>query len=108
MVFSAETFPILVKHHIFWYNLGFPNPLIGNQVRHILIILSFLLLSPFLTSCEKYVGEHKDGKYQGQGTYTWKDGGKYVGDFKDGELWNGIFYEKNGNIIEKWVNGVKQ
>jgi len=27
-----------------WYNLGFPNPLIGNQVRHILIILSFLLL----------------------------------------------------------------
>jgi len=23
-------------------------------------------------------------------------------------LWNGIFYEKNGNIIEKWVNGVKQ
>jgi len=25
--------------------LGFPNPLIGNQVRHILIIFSILLLS---------------------------------------------------------------
>ena len=37
---------LLVKHHIFWYNLGFPNPLIGNQVKHLLLILiSFLLLS---------------------------------------------------------------
>jgi hypothetical protein len=33
--------------------LGSPKPPIGNQVRHILIILSILLLSSFLTSCEK-------------------------------------------------------
>ena len=56
----------------------------------------------------KYEGEIKNGKPNGQGESTFPDGRKYVGEFKDGELWNGIFYEKNGNIIEKWVNGVKQ
>ena len=38
----------LVKHHIFWYNLGFPKPLKGNQVRHILIITIIILV--FLVS----------------------------------------------------------
>jgi len=33
--------------------LGFPNPLIGNQVRHILIILSIFLLSLTIISCAK-------------------------------------------------------
>ena len=32
---------------------------------------------------EKYVGEFKDGKIHGQGTYTWTSGDKYVGEFKD-------------------------
>jgi hypothetical protein len=31
----------------------------------------------------KYVGEWKDGKRNGQGTYTWADGDKYVGEWKD-------------------------
>jgi hypothetical protein len=126
-----------------------------NQVKQSFIILiSFLLLSPFLTSCEKYVGEYKDGKRNGQGTITWSDGKnyvgefkdgkfnghgkltwsdgkkyvgewkngrrdgqgtqtwldgrKYVGEYKDGKTWNGTGYDKNGNIIIKFVNGVKQ
>ena len=33
----------------------------------------------------KYVGEFKDGLKNGQGTYTWNDGGKYVGEYKDGK-----------------------
>ena len=130
-------------------------------MRHILIILiSILLLSSFLTSCDKkeetlyrwgeypeivwigdketlpkyegdvengkpngkgtftwsegkwkgdeYVGEYKNGKEHGQGTLTWSDGEKYVGEFKDGEMWNGTLYDKDGNIKYKWVNGVKQ
>jgi len=111
-------------------------------VKHLLILLSILLLSSPVIGQEtgvlylwengtkymgewkdgkrhgqgnmtyhdgrKYVGEWKDGERNGQGTITYPDGIKYVGEFKDGELWNGIFYEKNGNIIEKWVNGVKQ
>tara|TARA_B100000315_G_C14072426_1_gene361176 strand:+ start:312 stop:533 length:222 start_codon:yes stop_codon:yes gene_type:complete len=69
-------------------------------VRHILILF-FLLLSSFLTSCEKkdghgtvtykdystYVGEFKDGKKHGQGTLTSPDGQKYVGEWKNGKPW---------------------
>ncbi|MEE2983404.1 MAG: hypothetical protein VX929_08935 [Pseudomonadota bacterium] len=33
---------------------------------------------------EKYVGEHKDGKRHGQGTYANNDGRIYVGEWKDG------------------------
>ena len=168
MVSSAETSPILVKQHIFWYNLGFPKPLKGNQVRHILIITIIILVflvSYFLSiSLEikeqvtvtlpngtKYVGEWKDGEQNGQGTSTfsdgrkyegefkygvfhgqgtltypngdkyvgeWKDGfpngqgtetypngGKYVGSWKGGLKWNGTYYDQNGNITGKYVNG---
>ena len=35
----------LVKSPESWYKYGSPNPLIGNQVRHILILLSIILLS---------------------------------------------------------------
>ena len=31
----------------------------------------------------KYVGEYKDNKRHGQGTYTYASGDKYVGNFKD-------------------------
>jgi len=56
----------------------------------------------------KYVGEYKDGLLNGQGTSTLFDGRKYVGEFKDGKRWNGTMYDKEGNIIGKWWNGVKQ
>jgi len=130
----------------------------GNQVKHLLIIVSILLLSsPVIgdnhkgetlylweTSSgwvwkgfgdkdthrvykgevengvpnglgidispygSKYVGEWKDGKIHGQGTLTLPDGQKYVGDWKDRNLWNGIKYDKNGNITKKYVNGELQ
>ncbi len=32
-----------------------------------------------------YIGEHKDGKRNGQGTLTSPDGRKYVGEFKHGK-----------------------
>ena len=52
-----------------------------------------------------YNGEYKDGKEHGQGTYTFPDGDKYVGEFKDEKFWNGTTYEIGGNIFGKWVNG---
>ena len=65
-------------------------------MKHILIIISILLLfSPLFGQSKKpgllyiwengsrYVGEWKDGKKHGQGTYTFPDGKKYVGGWKD-------------------------
>jgi len=80
---------------------------------------------------DKYVGEFKDDKPNGQGTYTWSDGRKYEGEFEDGikhgqgtwtsiegykyvgewkenKSWNGKEYDKNGNVIGKFVNEVKK
>ena len=35
---------------------------------------------------DKYVGEHKNNKRNGQGKYIFKDGRKLVGLFKDGQF----------------------
>ena len=53
----------------------------------------------------KYVGEWIHRWKNGQGTFTRADGGEYVGSWKNGTRWNGTFYDKNGNIIYKYVNG---
>jgi hypothetical protein len=75
-------------------------------VKHSFIILiSFLLLSPFLTSCEKYVGEYKDGKRNGQGTYTFPNRTKGIGYFRVNKPWNVTKYYKELNILGKYVNG---
>jgi len=50
-------------------------------------------------SGDKYVGAFKDGEKNGQGTYTYASGDKYVGAFKDGE--------KNGKGTYTWANGNK-
>ena len=47
----------------------------------------------------KYVGEYKDGKRNGQGTYTLASGGKYVGEYKDDK--------KNGQGTFTWADGDK-
>ena len=47
----------------------------------------------------KYIGEFKDGQSNGQGTYTYADGSEYYGEFKDDK--------KNGQGIYTWANGDK-
>ena len=39
---------------------------------------------------------------------TLPDGSKGVGEFREGRSWNIIEYDKDGNIIGKWVNGEQQ
>ena len=59
----------------------------------------------------KYEGDLKEGKYHGQGTYTFANGDQYVGEYKDdmrhgqgtftypdGTIKRGIW--KNGELIE--------
>ena len=91
-------------------------------MKHLLIIfISILLLScPLFGQSKKkdllyiwengsrYVGEWKDGKKHGQGTYISHDGRKYEGEWKDGKIWNGTVYDKYGNIIDNYLKGVKQ
>ena len=48
---------------------------------------------------DKYVGEYKDGKPNGQGTYTFANGAKYVGEFKD--------FNKHGQGTFTFANGDK-
>ena len=47
----------------------------------------------------KFVGIHKDDKRNGQGTFTYPDGGKYVGNWKDGK--------EHGQGTLTWFNGDK-
>ena len=56
----------------------------------------------------KYVGEWKNGKEHGEGMVTWADGSKYVGEFKDGRPWTGTAYDKAGNAILTFSDGVSQ
>ena len=67
-------------------------------MRHILITLSVLLFSSFIFSSEK----------KEQGNFTYPNGAKYKGEFKDGKRWKGIMYDKEGNLIGKWLNGKEQ
>jgi hypothetical protein len=55
-----------------------------------------------------FLGEFKDGKMDGQGTLTFPDGEKWIGEFRDGKDWNTITYDKNGNILGRYVYGVKK
>ena len=49
---------------------------------------------------DKYVGEWKDSKRNGQGTYTYADGDKYVGEYKDNEF--------HGQGTYTWPDGHKE
>ena len=54
---------------------------------------------------EKYVGDWKNNKKHGQGTYTFLDRSKYAGEFRGNKPWNITFYDKDGIIRWKMVNG---
>ena len=56
----------------------------------------------------EYGGEINNGVPNGQGTQLFPDGSKYVGEVWDGKMWNGIRYDKDGNILGKIVNGEQQ
>ena len=68
-------------------------------MRFLLTCLIFLLLFPFPS-----FGQSE----RPEGIVTSSDGEKYEGEWKGGKEWNGKLYDKDGKIIRKFVNGVKQ
>ena len=54
----------------------------------------------------KYVGEVKNGKQHGQGTFTFPDGATYVGQYKDGKRHGqGTFTATDGRVMKGiWEN----
>jgi len=60
-------------------------------------------------SGNKYIGEYKDGKRNGQFIVTYANGNKYVGEFKDGKRdGQGIKFLANGKVDQSgiWKDGV--
>ena len=55
-----------------------------------------------------YEGEYKDGKYHGQGIYSFSDGIKWMGEWREDTPWNITEYSKNGKVNGKMVNGVQK
>lgn len=47
----------------------------------------------------RYIGEFRDDKRNGQGTYTWRSGWKFVGEWKDGK--------PNGQGTVTWPDGTR-
>ena len=58
---------------------------------------------------DKYEGEFKVGYRNGQGTYTWSDGDKYVGEFKDDKPnGKGTYTWSDGRMYEgEFEDGIK-
>ena len=83
-------------------------------MKHLLIIISKLFTWMGFRKVQKdfemidKLSEGQNKIENGQGTFTFSWGDKYVGKWKNGEKWNGTQYDKDGNITKKYVNGVKQ
>ena len=52
-----------------------------------------------------YIGEWKNGKWEGQGSYIHFDGAKRVGIFKQGKDWDTTWYGSLGNTIKTFSKG---
>ena len=60
------------------------------------IFVSAILLEGDGCIINCYEGEYKNGKWHGIGTQIFADGEKYEGEFRDGNVWNGIRTNADG------------
>ena len=70
---------------------------IDMEKAHILILVEVSI-----------IGEFKNGLQHGEGTNTFNDGGKEVGEYFEGEPWNINGFDEDGNIFYSYVNGKEQ
>ena len=80
---------------LLWYNVGVAECIKGDCINGY-GTYTWVSGNTWVNG-NKYVGEWKDGKLHGQGTYTWANENKYVGEYKDGK--------RNGLGTYTFVNG---
>ena len=56
----------------------------------------------------KSIGQFKFGKANGQILGIYHNGNILMGEFKEDQPWEVIYFDKNMNILNKWVNGKKE
>ncbi len=56
---------------------------------------------------DEYIGKWRDGEYEGQGTFTWTNGEKYIGEWRDGKRdGQGTYTFPDGEkYIGEWRDG---
>ena len=54
---------------------------------------------------DKYVGEWKEDQFYGRGTYTWANGDKYIGEFRNGKTSYGVQYSALDRLQGTYSNG---
>lgn len=57
---------------------------------------------------EMYAGFYVNGLEHGQGTFIWQSGTKFVGEWREGKMYNGTAYDNRGAKICDYRNGVRQ
>ena len=69
--------------------------------------LGIVTYGPGPNAGDYFLGEYRDGKRSGRGTYIFSDGRKYVGDWKDNKTEGfGILFNSDGSVRSKgiWSN----
>ena len=56
----------------------------------------------------KTIGQFKFDKANGQSIGIFHDRSIIMGEFKEDQPWEAIYFDRNMNILNKWVNGKKE
>ena len=70
---------LIILVALLWCNVGFAHCSKGNCIN---VYGTFTFESGEFDGA-KYVGEFKEGLFNGQGTYTFANGDKYVGEYME-------------------------
>ena len=84
---------------LMWCNVGFAHCSKGNCING---YGTFTFESGEFDG-DEYVGEFKEGLFNGQGTFTFVNGDEYVGEFKDDKMHGQGTYTKADGTVYKGI-----